>query len=127
MDATEAFNAAKAGDRRSMARLLTLIESGEANGAELGFSSRGEDCRILGVTGSPGVGKSCFVDRLLHAWAAAGEKVAVLAIDPSSPVTGGALLGDRIRMQAADDLDDIGAGDQLIDKRLWNSPVTGVS
>ena len=107
MDATEAFNAAKAGDRRSMARLLTLIESGEANGAELGFSSRGEDCRILGVTGSPGVGKSCLVDRLLHAWAAAGEKVAVLAIDPSSPVTGGALLGDRMRMQAADDLDEV--------------------
>jgi LAO/AO transport system kinase len=107
MDATEAFNAAKAGDRRSMARLLTLIESGEANGAELGFSSRGDDCRILGVTGSPGVGKSCLVDRLLHAWAAAGEKVAVLAIDPSSPVTGGALLGDRIRMQAADDLDEV--------------------
>ena len=107
MDATEAFNSAKAGDRRSMARLLTLIESGEANGAELGFSSRGEDCRILGVTGSPGVGKSCLVDRLLHAWAAAGEKVAVLAIDPSSPVTGGALLGDRMRMQAADDLDEV--------------------
>ena len=107
MDATEAFNAAKAGDRRSMARLLTLIESGEANGAELGFSSRGDDCRILGVTGSPGVGKSCLVDRLLHAWAAAGEKVAVLAIDPSSPVTGGALLGDRMRMQAADDLDEV--------------------
>ena len=107
MDATEAFNSAKAGDRRSMARLLTLIESGEANGAELGFSSRGGDCRILGVTGSPGVGKSCLVDRLLHAWAAAGEKVAVLAIDPSSPVTGGALLGDRMRMQAADDLDEV--------------------
>ena len=107
MDATEAFNAAKAGDRRSMARLLTLIESGEANGAEFGFSSRGEDGRILGVTGSPGVGKSCLVDRLLHEWAAAGERVAVLAIDPSSPVTGGALLGDRIRMQAADDLDEV--------------------
>ena len=107
MDAETAHAAAKAGDRRSLARLLTLIESGEANGVQLGFSSRAEDGRILGVTGSPGVGKSCLVDRLLHEWAAAGERVAVLAIDPSSPVTGGALLGDRIRMQAADDLDEV--------------------
>jgi LAO/AO transport system kinase len=107
MDAATAHAAAKAGDRRSLARLLTLIETGEANGVQLGFSSRAEDGRILGVTGSPGVGKSCLVDRLLHEWAAAGERVAVLAIDPSSPVTGGALLGDRIRMQAADDLDEV--------------------
>ena len=107
MDAETAHAAAKAGDRRSLARLLTLIETGEANGVQLGFSSRAEDGRILGVTGSPGVGKSCLVDRLLHEWAAAGERVAVLAIDPSSPVTGGALLGDRIRMQAADDLDEV--------------------
>lgn len=107
MDATEAFNAATAGDRRSLARLLTLIESGNTNGAELGFSQRGEDGRILGVTGSPGVGKSCLVDKLLQEWAAAGEKVAVLAIDPSSPVTGGALLGDRMRMQSADNLDEV--------------------
>ena len=107
MDAATAPAAAKAGDRRSLARLLTLIETGEANGVQLGFSSRAEDGRILGVTGSPGVGKSCLVDRLLHEWAAAGERVAVLAIDPSSPVTGGALLGDRIRMQAADDLDEV--------------------
>lgn len=107
MDVATAHAAAKAGDRRSLARLLTLIETGEANGVQLGFSSRAEDGRILGVTGSPGVGKSCLVDRLLHEWAAAGERVAVLAIDPSSPVTGGALLGDRIRMQAADDLDEV--------------------
>ena len=107
MDAETAHAAAKAGDRRSLARLLTLIETGEANGVQLGFSSRAEDGRILGVTGSPGVGKSCLVDRLLHEWAAAGERIAVLAIDPSSPVTGGALLGDRIRMQAADDLDEV--------------------
>ena len=107
MDAETAHAAAKAGDRRSLARLLTLIETGEANGVQLGFSSRAEDGRILGVTGSPGVGKSCLVDRQLHEWAAAGERVAVLAIDPSSPVTGGALLGDRIRMQAADDLDEV--------------------
>ena len=107
MDATEAFNAATAGDRRSLARLLTLIESGNTNGAELGFSQRGEDGRILGVTGSPGVGKSCLVDKLLQEWAAAGEKVAVLAIDPSSPVTGGALLGDRMRMQSADNLEEV--------------------
>ena len=107
MDAATAHAAAKAGDRRSLARLLTLIETGEANGVQLGFSSRAEDGRILGVTGSPGVGKSCLVDRLLHEWVAAGERVAVLAIDPSSPVTGGALLGDRIRMQAADDLDEV--------------------
>ncbi|MFQ5457913.1 MAG: methylmalonyl Co-A mutase-associated GTPase MeaB, partial [Myxococcota bacterium] len=60
---------------------------------------------ILGITGSPGVGKSTLVDKLIRAYRAAQKRVAVLAVDPTSPFTGGAILGDRIRMQdhATDD------------------------
>jgi LAO/AO transport system kinase len=58
---------------------------------------------ILGVTGSPGVGKSCLVDRLVQGWLDRDERVAIIAIDPSSALTGGALLGDRMRMQSVDD------------------------
>ena len=54
---------------------------------------------VVGVTGSPGVGKSTLVDGLVAAYRARGERVAVVAVDPSSPFSGGALLGDRVRMQ----------------------------
>ena len=57
---------------------------------------------VLGVTGAPGVGKSCLVDHIVQKWLAKGEKVAILAVDPSSPVSGGALLGDRMRMSSVD-------------------------
>ena len=56
----------------------------------------------MAITGAPGVGKSVLVDALMTAWASEGHKVALLAVDPSSPRTGGALLGDRIRMSSVD-------------------------
>ena len=56
--------------------------------------------RVIGLTGSPGVGKSTVTDQLVRAFRAAGQRVAVLAVDPTSPFTGGALLGDRVRMSA---------------------------
>ena len=62
---------------------------------------------VLGVTGAPGVGKSCLVDRIVSRWLERGERVAILAIDPSSPVSGGALLGDRMRMSSVDGGDDV--------------------
>ena len=89
-----------AGDRRALARLLTLIDD-EAPGAPAAAAemARHAGCAwVVGITGVPGSGKSTLVDALLGAWLAEGRRVAVIAIDPSSPITGGAVLGDRIRM-----------------------------
>ena len=86
-------------ERRELARLLSRIEAGEAVDIASPPSSSG-DWRVLGVTGAPGVGKSCLVDRLVAAWVTAGQTVAVLAVDPSSAISGGALLGDRLRMDS---------------------------
>ncbi len=89
----------EAGDRRALARAITLVESGHPAGAELlrRFRGRGQ-ARVVGLTGSPGSGKSTLADRLIEEARKAGDTVAVLAVDPSSPFTGGAVLGDRIRM-----------------------------
>jgi len=88
---------AKQGNRRELAKLLTLIESGERLPIEESNNSW-----VLGVTGPPGVGKSTLIGVMIEEWVGRGEKVAVLAIDPSSPKSGGALLGDRMRMTSAD-------------------------
>lgn len=87
----------KQGDWRCLARVVTAVERGESLGD---FSPESRGARIIGVTGSPGVGKSSFIARLGQTLREQGKKVAVLAVDPSSPVTGGALLGDRLRMMA---------------------------
>jgi LAO/AO transport system kinase len=92
----------RAGDRRAVARCLSLVEDGEP--AQLRavaerLAPHAGSAAIVGVTGSPGVGKSTVCDTLIGAWRAAGRTVGVLAVDPSSPLTGGALLGDRVRMQ----------------------------
>ena len=88
---------AKQGNRRALAKLLTIIESGE----RLPIKESNESW-VLGVTGPPGVGKSTLIGVMIDEWVRRGEKVAVLAIDPSSPKSGGALLGDRMRMSSAD-------------------------
>ena len=89
------------GDRRALARLLSLIEDGDGEGRsvtrELAPSATG--ARVIGLTGAPGAGKSTVTGALVKALRAKDVKVAVLAVDPSSPFSGGALLGDRIRMQ----------------------------
>ncbi len=89
------------GNRRALARAITLVEQGGPNASQLVrklFPHSGK-AHLIGVTGSPGVGKSTLVDALITEMRKDGLKVAVLAIDPSSPFTGGAILGDRIRMQ----------------------------
>ena len=91
---------ALAGDRRAIARLLTLFDDDGpgAKDAAAALAARAGKALVLGVTGVPGSGKSTLVNAVLGAWLARGLKVAVLAFDPSSPITGGAVLGDRIRM-----------------------------
>lgn len=95
------IEAARAGDRRALARLLTSIENGEVRIQEP--KRENGQWNILALTGPPGVGKSCLLDRMLHEWVDQGFRIAVLAVDPSSPRSGGALLGDRVRMQILDD------------------------
>lgn len=90
------------GDRRALARLLTLVEDGppETHREVLALlHPRRRGARIVGVTGPPGVGKSSITNAVVARLRADGRRVAVLAVDPSSPLTGGALLGDRVRMQ----------------------------
>jgi LAO/AO transport system kinase len=88
------------GDERALARAITLLEADDERGATLLSSLRGLGRRsvVVGVTGAPGAGKSTLTDQLVVACRARGERVAVLAVDPSSPFSGGAILGDRIRM-----------------------------
>ena len=88
------------GNERALAQLITAIENGTPEAAECldELYPLAGKAKIIGITGSPGAGKSTLTDRLAETYLAAGKRVAVLAIDPSSPFTGGALLGDRIRM-----------------------------
>jgi LAO/AO transport system kinase len=94
--------AALAGDRRALARLLTEVENrtAAAEAALRLLYPRAGRAHLVGITGPPGAGKSTLVAALIGELRRAGRSVAVIAVDPSSPITGGALLGDRVRMQA---------------------------
>ena len=89
-----------AGDTRSVARAISRIERGAEGSAAMMkniFPNTGK-AMIIGVTGSPGAGKSSLVDKLALHYLQEGERVGIICIDPSSPFSGGAILGDRIRM-----------------------------
>ena len=92
---------ARNGQPRAVARLISLVEDGapELCDVAAALAPHTGRAQVVGVTGSPGVGKSTSVNVLVTALRAAGKKVGVLAVDPSSPFSGGALLGDRVRMQ----------------------------
>ncbi|MEO6157471.1 MAG: methylmalonyl Co-A mutase-associated GTPase MeaB, partial [Ilumatobacteraceae bacterium] len=102
------FRAGTAGDRGSLARLLSLVERGGSAAAMVArlASGAGSAAYTVGITGAPGAGKSTLTSALVDVVRHSGQRVAVLAIDPSSPFTGGAILGDRVRMQqhATDDV-----------------------
>jgi LAO/AO transport system kinase len=92
---------ARDGDPRAVARLITLVEANDPRLPELAaaLAPATGTAQVIGLTGAPGVGKSTITGELVRALRAAGRRVGVLAVDPSSPFTGGAILGDRIRMQ----------------------------
>ena len=104
---TDELRQAIEGDRRAMARLLSKIENGAVSLSDLDLDdvARRDAWSTMAITGAPGVGKSVLVDALMTQWAGAGISVALLAVDPSSPRTGGALLGDRVRMSSVDNPD----------------------
>jgi LAO/AO transport system kinase len=91
---------ARAGDIRALARLLSLVEGSSARVRSVikELLPHAGGARIIGLTGPPGVGKSTVTGALVSAFRAADARIAVLAVDPTSPFTGGALLGDRVRM-----------------------------
>ena len=93
------------GNRRDLSRLLTYLERGI--NLDLPENSTSRKSTVLGVTGPPGVGKSTLIGRIINYWKERNQNVAVLAIDPSSPRSGGALLGDRLRMDSADSGDSV--------------------
>ena len=101
-DATELFKDACAGDRAALARLLSLIERGGDDARSVGrlvYPKIGKGY-VVGLTGAPGAGKSTLTSALISHVRSLKQEVSVLAIDPSSPFTGGAILGDRVRMQS---------------------------
>ncbi len=89
------------GDRRSLARLMTIVENREAETAEIMSAVHGRGAAaVIGITGPPGAGKSTLLDALTGELRRSGRSVGIVAVDPSSPFSGGAVLGDRIRMQS---------------------------
>ena len=106
-DTDRLVDRASGGDLRALARLVSLIEDGSPQLRPImrALAPRTGGARVIGLTGAPGVGKSTLTGALVKAYRGRGQRVGVIAVDPSSPFTGGALLGDRIRMQdhATDD------------------------
>jgi LAO/AO transport system kinase len=99
--ATELLDEARAGDRSALARVLSFVERGGVGARAIGAATHplGGQAFTVGITGSPGAGKSTLTNALVRRVRADEVRVAVLAIDPSSPFSGGAILGDRVRMQ----------------------------
>lgn len=92
----------RAGDQRALARAISIAENREPGHRDLvsALYRSADEAEVVGVTGSPGVGKSTLVDAMVRGYRESGRTVGVVAVDPSSPFSGGALLGDRVRMGA---------------------------
>ncbi len=100
MPVSELVDQARAGRTRAVARLISLVEdeAPELREVMTALAPHAGNAHVIGVTGAPGVGKSTSTNALVRAWREQDKRVAVLAVDPSSPYSGGALLGDRVRM-----------------------------
>ena len=98
-DSTDLVERVVGGDRRSLARAISAVEDSENLVLLRAFHAHGGQTRVVGITGAPGTGKSTLTDRLISRARGQGLVVGVIAVDPSSPFTGGAVLGDRVRMQ----------------------------
>lgn len=100
--ASSLWDAVRGGDTLALARAITEIENGSVAGVDLGIAAQeaGKAIRTLGVTGPPGAGKSSLINALISALLPYYPRIGVLTVDPSSPVSGGAVLGDRVRMAA---------------------------
>jgi LAO/AO transport system kinase len=99
----------RSGDFLSISRAITFLENGSREGREVldGVAAQVGGALRIGLTGPPGVGKSTMLDELTAVLRARGEKVGILAVDPTSPFTGGALLGDRVRMAKTSETDQV--------------------
>ena len=99
-DLPELLGGAAAGERLALARLLTAIENDAPGLRDLlpSLFAAGRGAHLVGITGPPGSGKSTLIDALTDEWRRRGRRVGIVAVDPSSPYTGGAIMGDRIRM-----------------------------
>jgi len=100
LEPQEAVSAARAGNRHALARLISAVEDRTVQAARIGelLAPFTGHAHVIGITGAPGVGKSTTTSALIDHWRFLGKTVGVIAVDPSSPFTGGAMLGDRIRM-----------------------------
>jgi LAO/AO transport system kinase len=101
MPQNDIANRLLSGDVRALARAIRMVEDRDPEVHDVLRRLRGRDgrARVVGVTGPPGSGKSTLCDQLIEAWRGRGHHVGVIAVDPSSPFSGGALMGDRVRMQ----------------------------
>lgn len=102
MERSEFISRILSGEPRMIARAITLIENNADDAVEVmrAIYPKTGRARVIGITGAPGAGKSSLVDKLAMSYKERGEKVGIVCIDPSSPFSGGAILGDRIRMAA---------------------------
>jgi len=125
MDTKELASRLAKGDRRAVAKAITLVENDSAGASVLlkAIGPRLGHAFVVGVTGPPGTGKSSLVDRLTEIYRKMGLKVGIVAIDPTSPLTGGALLGDRIRM--VDHTLDQGVFIRSMASRGWAGGLSG--